>query len=63
MADTNTKGEKFLCVSSKENITPDMGALKAAESPALAPLVIKYFFSLSSLLVFLDKPSPTQAPI
>ena len=38
---------KVLCASSKANITPDSGALNAADNPALAPLVIKYFSSLS----------------
>jgi len=42
----NINGEKLLCTSSKENITPAKGALKAAASPALAPLVIRYLSSL-----------------
>ena len=45
MAERSTTGEKFLCTSSSANITPAKGALNAAASPALAPLVRRYFLS------------------
>ena len=45
MAESRTIGEKFLCTSSKANITPARGALKAAARPADAPLVIRYLCS------------------
>ena len=45
MADKRTTGEKFLWTSSRANITPAIGALKAAAKPADAPLVIRYLCS------------------
>ena len=36
-----TNGEKYLNTSSKVNMTPDKGALKAADKPADAPEAIR----------------------
>ncbi|MPM30809.1 hypothetical protein SDC9_77359 [bioreactor metagenome] len=41
IAGSSTTAEKLWCNSSREKITPAKGALKAAASPALAPLVNK----------------------
>ena len=46
MAGSSTTAEKFRCSSSRENMTPARGALKAAARPALAPLVIRYRSSM-----------------
>lgn len=46
IAQISKREEKFLCSSSKTKMTPAMGALKAADNPAAAPLEIRYFFSM-----------------
>ena len=62
IAETNKIGVNFLCTSSKTNITPAKGALKAAARPAPAPLEIKNLFSIFNLFVILPYKSATVAP-
>ena len=59
---TNASGEKFLCISSNANNTPASGALNAAESPAAAPHVKRYFSSNFILLKTEANPLPIIAP-
>ena len=46
MTETKTETEKFLCTSTKANMTPAKGALNAALSPAAAPQVNNNFSSI-----------------
>ena len=62
IVDNNTKGEKYLYISSNANITPANGALNAAARPAAPPLDISIFFSTLVHFNFLLTPSPTDAP-
>ena len=62
VVDNKTTGEKYLYISSKQKSTPDKGALKAADSPALAPLLIKRRLCSLELLKNLLIRSPVQAP-
>ena len=63
IADARTTGEKFLWISSSENITPASGALKAAARPALAPLVMRNFSSSLIFLKITQYPFAIAAPI
>ena len=60
---TRTTGEKLRCSSSRAKTTPAMGALKAAASPAAAPLDIRNLRSVKGLRPSSAKPCPTAAPI
>ena len=62
VVDNKTTGEKYLYISSKQKSTPDNGALKAADNPALAPLLIKRRLCSLELLKNLLMRSPVQAP-
>ena len=48
--------------ASKENSMPAMGALKAADNPALAPQVIRSFSSVFTRLAALENPFAVMAP-
>ena len=58
----NNNGEKNLCSSSSEKMTPASGALNVEEIPALAPHVTRYFSSTSERFVISFTPEPTKAP-
>ena len=62
MDDSRISGEKCLCTSSNEKRTPAIGALNAAESPALAPHVIRSFSSVFTRFVSLENPFAAMAP-
>ena len=62
MDESTSSGEMCLCTSSRENRMPAMGALKAADRPALAPQVISTFSSVLTRLVSLEKPLAAMAP-
>ena len=63
MADMRTRGEKLLWTSSRAKITPARGALKAAESPADAPLDRKSRSSTFPRFWRTAIPLPAAAPI
>ena len=58
-----TAPEKLRWSSSKANIMPASGALKAAASPALAPLVMRYRSSMRVRPSMRERPCPATAPI
>ena len=58
-----TMADRFLWMASMVNITPAMGALKAAASPAPAPLLIRARFSRLVLFRAFPTPWPVMAPI
>ena len=64
IAGSSTNGEKVLCSSSRANIIPAKGELKAAAKPADAPAVIKNSsFARSLFMNLFANPSPIEAPI
>ena len=58
-----TAPEKLRWSSSKANIMPASGALKAAASPALAPLVMRYRSSMRVRPSVRERPCPATAAI
>ena len=58
-----TMADRFLWMASMVNMTPAMGALKAAARPAPAPLLMRARFSRLVLFRALPMPWPVMAPI
>ena len=63
MAGARTTPEKLRCSSSRANMTPAKGALKAAAKPALAPAVRRYRSSMRNRPRFRLMPWAVTAPI